>query len=100
MATLVLLSDRYRPRSHLHQEDPEWQSGYREGRHERWLLAGASGGLLGYLIGRWHHPPLWANLVGIALVVTSIIAALWPFVTGRWPPKPRPTTPWPGIGPR
>jgi hypothetical protein len=98
MATLVLPSDRYQPRSHLHQEDPEWQAGYRAGRHERWLIAGASGGLLGYLIGRPHHPLVWASLM--ALVVISVVVALWPFVARRWPPKPRPTTPWPGIGPR
>jgi hypothetical protein len=98
MATLVLPSDRYHPRSQLHQEDPEWQAGYRAGRHERWLIAGASGGLLGYLIGRPHHPLVWASLM--ALIVISVVVALWPFVARRWPPKPRPTTPWPGIGPR
>ena len=31
MATPVLPSDRYHPCSHLHQEDPEWQAGYRGG---------------------------------------------------------------------
>jgi hypothetical protein len=41
---------------------------------------------------------VWASLV--AFIVTGVIVYLWPFVAGRWPPKPRPTTPWPGIGPR
>jgi hypothetical protein len=41
---------------------------------------------------------VWASLV--ALIVTGVIVYLWPFVARRWPPKPRPTTPWPGIGPR
>jgi predicted branched-subunit amino acid permease len=98
MATLVLPSDRYHPRSHLHQEDPEWQAGYQAGRHKRWLIAGASGGLLGYLIGRPHHLLVWASLM--ALVVISVVVALYIQRHGWWPPKPRPTTAWPGIGPR
>ena len=98
MATTVLLSDGYQPPSHLCQEDPEWQAGYRTGRHERWLIAGAGGGLLVYLIGRLHHPLVWASLM--ALVVISVVVALYIQRHGWWPPKPRPTTAWPGIGPR
>ena len=59
MATHVFPSDRYHPRSHLHREDPEWQAGYRAGRHERWLLTGAGGGLIGLLIGHRHHLIVW-----------------------------------------
>ena len=98
MATLVLPSGSYHPHGGPHREDPEWQAGYRAGRHERWLLAGAGGGLIGLLIGHRHHVIVWASLV--ALIVTGVIVYLWPFVARRWPPKPRPTTPWPGIGPR
>ncbi len=99
MATTVLLSDRYDPRSHLHDEDPEWQTGYQAERHDRWLLASAAGGLIGYLIGRLHHPLVWAASL-TALVVISIVVALYLLRRGWFLPNPRPTAPWPGIGPR
>jgi len=98
MATTVLLSDGYQPRSHLYEEDPEWQAGYQAERHERWLIACAGGGLIGLLIGRSHHPVVWASLM--ALVVISVVVAFCIQRHGRWPPKPRSTTAWPGIGPR
>ena len=98
MATPVLPFDRYHPRSHLHQEDPEWQAGYRAGRHEIWLLVGAGVGLIGLLIGHPHHPIVWASLM--ALVVTSVVVALYLLRSGWFPPNPRPTATWPGIGPR
>jgi hypothetical protein len=36
----------------------------------------------------------------MALVVISVVVALYIQRHGWWPPKPRPTAPWPGIGPR
>jgi hypothetical protein len=65
MATTVLLSDGYQPPSHLCQEDPEWQAGYQVERHDGWLFAGAGGGLIGYLIGRLHHPLVWVSLMAL-----------------------------------
>ena len=98
MATTVLLSDGYQPPWHLCQEDPEWQAGCQAERHDGWLLACAGGGLVGYLIGRLHHPLVWASLM--ALVAISVVVALYIQRHGWWPPKPRSTTAWPGIGPR
>ena len=98
MATTVLLSDAYQPRSRLYQEDPEWQASYQAERHERWLLTCAGGGLMGLLIGRSHHPVLWANF--LALVVTVAVVAFYLLRRGWFSPNPRPTAPWPGIGPR
>ncbi len=98
MATTVLLSDGYRPPSHLYQEDPECQAGYQAERHDGWLLACASGGLIGYLIGRLHHPLVWASLM--ALVVISVVVALYLLRRGWFPSNPRSNTAWPGIGPR
>ena len=98
MATTVLLSDRYHPRSHLHQENPEWQAGYQAERQGRWLIACAGGGLIGLLIGRSHHPVVWASLM--TLVVMSIVVALYLQRHGWFSPNPRSTASWPGIGPR
>ncbi|MFZ2058851.1 MAG: hypothetical protein WAV54_15715 [Acidimicrobiales bacterium] len=91
MATTVLLSDRY-------EEDPEWQSGYQVERHDRWLLACAGGGLIGLLIGRSHHPVVWASL--LALVVADAVAAFYLLRREWFPSNPRSTASWPGIGPR
>ena len=98
MATTVPPSDSYDPRSHLYEENPEWQAGYQAKRHDRWLLTCAGGGLIGLLSGRSHHPVVWATLM--ALVVTSAVVALY-LERRRWfPSHPRRNTPWPGIGPR
>ncbi len=98
MATTVLLSDGYQPRSHLYKEDPEWQAGYQAERHDRWLIACAGGGLIGLLIGRAHHPVVWGSLT--ALVVTGAVVAFYLLRRGWFSPNPRSTASWPGIGPR
>jgi len=36
----------------------------------------------------------------MALVVISVVVALYIQRHGWWPPEPRSTTAWPGIGPR
>ena len=98
MATTVLLSDGYQTRSHLDQEDPEWQAGYQAERHDKWLIACAGGGLIGLLIGRSHHPVVWASL--LALVAISFVVAIYLLRRGWFPSNPRSTASWPGIGPR
>jgi hypothetical protein len=98
MATTLLVSDSYDPRSHLYDEDPESQASYQAERHDRWFLACAAGGMIGLLIRRSHHPVAWTSLM--ALVVTSVVAAFYLQRRGWFLPNPRSTTAWPGIGPR
>lgn len=50
-----------------------------ERRYRHYLLeAGALGAVLGFLLGRRHHPLVWAAILGTTVVLVATVALLWP----------------------
>jgi uncharacterized membrane protein YhaH (DUF805 family) len=77
----MLPTERHQSRCEHIGHDSRWWDGYRAGRHERWLVAGIGGALLGYLIGR-RHPLVWASIAGLLLVIGSVVLVLLPYALG------------------
>jgi hypothetical protein len=82
MSADALPAERHPVRCEQTRHESEWWDGYRTGRHDRWLVAGIGGGLLGYLIARRHHPLIWVTLAGLVLALGGIVLALFPYVAG------------------
>jgi Na+/melibiose symporter-like transporter len=80
MSADMLPAERHQFRYERTRGDSGWWDGYQTGRHDRWLVAGICGGLLGYLIGRRHHPLVWVCLAGLVLAIGVVVLALFPYV--------------------
>jgi len=65
MSTDGLPAERHQIRYERTRHDSEWSDGYRTGRHDRWLVAGIGGGLLGYAEGTPVSEPLAMRAVAV-----------------------------------
>ena len=82
MSTDMSPAERHQIRYEHTRDDSGWRDGYLAGRHERWLVAGVGGALLGYLMWRRRHPLVWVVLSGLVLVIGGVVLVLSPYVLG------------------